>query len=605
MANKQNLFSMLNLNNKVHRDGFDLSHRNCFSAKVGELLPVSVIECLPGDSFKIKTSSFTRTVPCQTSAFTRIYEYYDWYFVPYRLLQRSFNQDILRVGDDNPISARSSSDSVYSLTSTPHVSLKNIVEFLNYCGSSKNFFGFNFALQSAKLLSYLGYGDFINAYQDSKFQVNFNANSFVSLFPLAAYQKIYMDFYRYTQWEKNKPWCYNFDYLSYGSSASAGDSSLVDISNLNFLDSFFTLRYANYPKDIFHGLLPKSQYGDVATVNLAGSGNGITNSQLVPFSGDVRAGNGESSPQLSLGSPLPDVGSGQFSVSTDSGTAENTSLHAFGKLHLPNLSVAISSLKSSFDILQLRKAQALQRWSEITQSGSYDVTDQMKKHWNVNIPEALSDRCRFIGSSKGTVTISEVVNTSLNTMDDVPDVKGKGIGSSSDYTEFNTDEFGVLMCIYHAVPDIDYSLNRQSFATQRVNYSNFAIPEFDQLGLEAVYSSDLINSVVFPKADARQLFGYSPRYWQYKTNIDVVNGVFTTTRPDWCPSFGHKQLQYFYNTKDQRFVISSAFFKVDPRLLDNLFGYNVNETVNSDTFYCVADFDITVVRNLDRSGLPY
>nr|DAU20717.1 MAG TPA: Major capsid protein [Microviridae sp.] len=605
MANKQNLFSMLNLNNKVHRDGFDLSHRNCFSAKVGELLPVSVIECLPGDSFKIKTSSFTRTVPCQTSAFTRIYEYYDWYFVPYRLLQRSFNQDILRVGDDNPISARSSSDSVYSLTSTPHVSLKNIVEFLNYCGSSKNFFGFNLALQSAKLLSYLGYGDFINAYQDGKFQVNFNFNSFVSLFPLAAYQKIYMDFYRYTQWEKNKPWCYNFDYLSYGSSASAGDSSLVDISNLNFLDCLFTLRYANYPKDIFHGLLPKSQYGDVATVNLAGSGNGITNSQLVPFSGDVRAGNGESSPQLSLGSPLPDVGSGQFAVSTDSGTAENTSLHAFGKLHLPNLSVAISSLNSSFDILQLRKAQALQRWSEITQSGSYDVTDQMKKHWNVNIPEALSDRCRFIGSSKGTVTISEVINTSLNTKDDVPDVKGKGIGSSSDYTEFNTDEFGVLMCIYHAVPDIDYSLNRQSFATQRVNYSNFAIPEFDQLGLEAVYSSDLINSVVFSKADARQLFGYSPRYWQYKTNIDVVNGVFTTTRPDWCPSFGYKQLQYFYNTKDQRFVISSAFFKVDPRLLDNLFGVNVNETVNSDTFYCIADFDITVVRNLDRSGLPY
>jgi hypothetical protein len=170
MANKQNLFSMLNLNNKVHRDGFDLSHRNCFSAKVGELLPVSVIECLPGDSFKIKTSSFTRTVPCQTSAFTRIYEYYDWFFVPYRLLQRSFNQDILQVGNENPISARSASDPVYSLTSAPHVFLQGIVDFLNRIGSSTNFFGFGIGLQSAKLLSYLGYGDFIGAYQDGKFQ---------------------------------------------------------------------------------------------------------------------------------------------------------------------------------------------------------------------------------------------------------------------------------------------------------------------------------------------------------------------------------------------------------------------------------------------------
>ena len=263
MANKKNLFSMLNLTNKVHRDGFDLSHRNCFSAKVGELLPVSVIECLPGDSFKIKTTSFTRTVPCQTSAFTRIYEYYDWFFVPYRLLQRSFNQDILQVGNSNPISARSASEPTYSLTSAPHVHLKNIVDYLNGTGSD-NIFGFGSTLQSAKLLSYLGYGDFINAYQDNKFQVNYNANVFVSLFPIAAYQKIYMDFYRYTQWEKNKPWCYNFDYLSYG--GSAADSSLVDISNLNHDDCIFTLRYANYPKDIFHGLLPKSQYGDVATV---------------------------------------------------------------------------------------------------------------------------------------------------------------------------------------------------------------------------------------------------------------------------------------------------------------------------------------------------
>lgn len=600
MANKKNLFSMLNLTNKVHRDGFDLSHRNCFSAKVGEILPVSVIECLPGDSFKIKTSSFTRTVPCQTSAFTRIYEYYDWFFVPYRLLQRSFNQDILQVGNNNPISARSASEPTYSLTSAPHVYLKNIVDYLNGTGSSVNIFGFGSTLQSAKLLSYLGYGDFIGAYQDNKFQINYNSNVFVSLFPLAAYQKIYMDFYRYTQWEKNKPWCYNFDYLSYG--RSDADASLVDISNLNHSDCIFTLRYANYPKDIFHGLLPKSQYGDVATVTTSGgdvyshSFGAIINGSTVNVtdgSKNVQVGQQGSANQFTV----------QGDLTTGNSLVVNTPAITIRPNELP-ISTTISH-HPSFDVLQLRKAQALQRWSEITESGSYDVTDQMKKHWNVNIPDALSDRCRFVGSSKGTITISEVVNTTLTAENDVPDIKGKGIGSSSDYTEFNTDEFGVLMCIYHAVPDIDYNLNRQSFATQRVNYSSFAIPEFDQLGLEAVYSSDLINSSVFGNSDARQLFGYSPRYWQYKTNVDIVNGVFTTTHPDWCPSFGYKQLQYFYDSSRMRFDIGASFFKVDPRLLDNLFGINVDNTVNSDTFYCVADFDITVVRNLDRTGLPY
>lgn len=601
MANKKNLFSMLNLTNKVHRDGFDLSHRNCFSAKVGELLPVSVIECLPGDSFKIKTSSFTRTVPCQTSAFTRIYEYYDWFFVPYRLLQRSFNQDILQVGNNNPISARSASEPTYSLTSCPHVHLNNILDYLNGTGSSVNIFGFGSTLQSAKLLSYLGYGDFINAYQDNKFQVNYNANVFVSLFPLAAYQKIYMDFYRYTQWEKNKPWCYNFDYLSYG--GSAADSSLVNISNLNHDDCIFTLRYANYPKDIFHGLLPKSQYGDVATVTTSGGSIFTTSTDTTLNGSTVNVTDGSKNVKVGNSSSA-----NQFTLQGDLTSGNNLVVNT------PDIRIKSSDLTiisgidkyPSFDVLQLRKAQALQRWSEITESGSYDVTDQMRKHWNVNIPDALSDRCRFIGSSKGTITISEVVNSTLNTKDDVPDIKGKGIGSSSDYTEFNTDEFGVLMCIYHAVPDIDYNLNRQSFATQRVNYSSFAIPEFDQLGLEAVYSLDLINSSEFNGAQvSHQLFGYSPRYWQYKTNIDIVNGVFTTTHPDWCPSFGYKQLQYFYDKTRMRFDIGASFFKVDPRLLDNLFGKNVDNTVNSDTFYCVADFDITVVRNLDRTGLPY
>ena len=107
MSQKKSLFSMLNLTNKVHRDGFDLSRRNCFSSKVGELLPVATVECIPGDSFKIKTTSFTRTVPCQTAAFTRINEYFDWFFVPYRLLYTTFNQEVLQLTGQNQLKANS------------------------------------------------------------------------------------------------------------------------------------------------------------------------------------------------------------------------------------------------------------------------------------------------------------------------------------------------------------------------------------------------------------------------------------------------------------------------------------------------------------------
>lgn len=599
---------MLNLKNHVSRNGFDLSHRNIFSASVGELLPVSVIECLPGDNFKIKTSSFTRTVPVQTASFTRIKEYFDWFFVPYRLLNRSFNQDILQLKNDNPISADGPTRAVQSQTLTPNTTLKDIVATLNKDDVLKatNFCGFSQSQLSSKLLTYLGYGNFIQYFADNKQQEPFAVSSMVSLFPLAAYQKIYMDFFRFTQWERNAPWTYNFDWLGrYQNSAYTSPTiSYSTVPAFDINNSIFTMRYCNYPKDLWHGLYPKSQYGDVATVSLDGSGVGTTVKSSINAKLSVLA----DSSAISLGSPLSDIGSGEFAVSAKSGTAQGTSIRAVGDVGIPPLNLTIPSLKSSFDILQLRKAQALQRWSEITQSGSYDVTEQMEKHWGVHLAPQLSDRCRFVGSSQGTIVINEVVNQNLTTKDDIADIKGRGLGSQNDYTEFQTDEFGLLMCIYHAVPQIDYNLNRQSFATKRVRYSDFPVPEFDKLGLQAVYYEDFNNSAYLLHADPTVLMGYAPRYFEFKTNFDLVNGVFTTTRPDWVAQFTEQQIKNTMESisgKPTTLRVNANFFKVDPRLLDDIFGAESNASVDSDTFYVGADFDIKVVRNLDFDGMPY
>lgn len=36
---------------KVNRSTFDLSHRNNFTTKIGQITPILCQECLPGDSF--------------------------------------------------------------------------------------------------------------------------------------------------------------------------------------------------------------------------------------------------------------------------------------------------------------------------------------------------------------------------------------------------------------------------------------------------------------------------------------------------------------------------------------------------------------------------
>lgn len=48
-----NIMDFKSVKNNVHRSGFDLSSRMCFTAKVGEMLPIKHWDLLPGDSFKI------------------------------------------------------------------------------------------------------------------------------------------------------------------------------------------------------------------------------------------------------------------------------------------------------------------------------------------------------------------------------------------------------------------------------------------------------------------------------------------------------------------------------------------------------------------------
>jgi hypothetical protein len=70
------------LQNKPHKSGHDISSKNCFTAKVGELLPVWFDFAIPNSTYRFNLEYFTRTRPVQTSAYTRIREYFDFFAVP-------------------------------------------------------------------------------------------------------------------------------------------------------------------------------------------------------------------------------------------------------------------------------------------------------------------------------------------------------------------------------------------------------------------------------------------------------------------------------------------------------------------------------------------
>ena len=162
---------MSNLQNHPHRSGFDIGRKNAFTAKVGELLPVYWDISMPGDKYKFNIEYFTRTQPVETSAYTRLREYFDFYAVPLRLLWKSAPSVLTQMQDINKIQALSFTQNLSLGTYLPSLSLSRFAQVLSVlAGSSwnpsnpsalKNLFGFNRGDLSFKLLSYLGYGNLL------------------------------------------------------------------------------------------------------------------------------------------------------------------------------------------------------------------------------------------------------------------------------------------------------------------------------------------------------------------------------------------------------------------------------------------------------------
>ena len=121
---------MSNLQNHPHRSGFDIGRKNAFTAKVGELLPVYWDISMPGDKYKFNVEYFTRTQPVETSAYTRLREYFDFYAVPLRLLWKSAPSVLTQMQDINQVQALSLTQNLSLGTYLPSVSLAVLNFFL-------------------------------------------------------------------------------------------------------------------------------------------------------------------------------------------------------------------------------------------------------------------------------------------------------------------------------------------------------------------------------------------------------------------------------------------------------------------------------------------
>ena len=660
-----------NLQNNVHRSGFDLSQRKEFSAKVGELLPVYWNLALPSEKYRFKISYFTRTQPLQTSAYTRIREYFDVFEVPLNLLWKSSLSAITQMGEKNPIEALSLNQNLLVNTGLPSLSLGNLSDMLLYMNGNNHFnnfgvdaqetggfvpvgptnyygvnqFGFSRGSLGFKLLSYLGYGSvdrgtstgwgvsqWSTSVPSENFNTSFVQNRLVNIFPILTYQKLYQDFFRWEQWENADPTTYNVDYYD----GSPGSFSSIPVATDDYYKSptMLDLRYCNYQKDMFMGVLPETQFGDVAVVTTVSTGNTKDLLAFVTIPQEdykiYTKGTNLSNP-FTLGASPQGSDSDQFLVTANDGT-ENTATgqelfarrpgRPSSSFYVSGRSDVLKGIRSQFSILALRQQEALQRWKEITQSGDYDYKEQIRKHFGVNVPDGLSNLATWIGGIARDLDISEVVNTNLASDSDMAYINGKGIGSGNGEFSYEVKSHSVIMILYHAVPLLEYTTTGQDPQLSATDATHIPIPEFDNIGMETVTFLDFFNDrsmsdvISDNLSEAPLLMGYQPRFYAWKTKVDKVCGAFATTLKDWVSPISMdyflRQLQYSqsgeWSTKSAyswSTLMNYNIFKVNPRVMDSIFGVSCNSLWDTDQLLVNSYMDVKVVSPYSRDGLPY
>lgn len=562
----------------THRSSFDLSSKKLFTAKVGEILPCYWQIAIPNTKYRISSDWFTRTVPVNTAAYTRIKEYYDFYAVPLRLISRALPQAFTQM-TDYITSAASGDKNTSTLSSVPYTTMaqfNNLLLTLNAADqpNTRDDAGLPYVYGTCKLLDLLGYGSIIDKTNTAKAAITknylgldslgdkdnplvYSVSQTVNMLPIYTYQKIYFDFFSNSQWEKHLAYAYNVDYWQ-------------GTSYITLYPDMLKLRYANYPKDYFMGMLPSSQYGSVAVLPSSYDLGGAASNRIVtsPLSSPLRVSDGSSNVSVSSTSGLRNV-----------------------------------ILNSDLSALSIRATEYLQRWKEVVQFSSKDYSDQMAAQFGIKAPEYMGNHAHYIGGWSSVININEVVNTNLDSDSSQASIAGKGVSSNSGHT-ITYDcgaEHQVIMCVYHAVPMLDWNLTGQNPQLTVTAVSDFPQPAFDQLGMQVVPALNLQNN---PGRNVSGSLGYNLRYWQWKSNIDTVHAGFRAgaAYQSWsAPLDGWQVL-----TSSGAWSYQSM--KVRPQQLNSIFVPQVdaaNCSIAFDQLLCNVNFQVYAVQNLDRNGLPY
>lgn len=535
----KNIFNTVQLE-KVQSNVFDLSHDIKLSFTMGKLIPTFAAECLPGDKFKISPETLLRFAPLVSPVMHRVRVHTHFFFVPNRILWNNWERWITNdlSSDDYP---------------HPHILYGDILAQMPEKGSLADYFG----------LPVLGVGEATDYAQP------------INPFPFAAYFKIYDEYYKDQNLVTIQPELYT---LEDGLQSTPFLTSAVMRKN--------GVRIRAWGHDYFTSALPFAQKGTSIDLPLTQQDDIAVQArewQGVPFA-------------------LPHFRYFDNTFQADAGTLATTNTPSIqvdtdpgmNLLYDPSSTLYVDVQASAVDINTLRRAFRLQEWLEKNARGGTRYVESMMVHFGVRSSDARLQRPEYIGGIKSNMVISEVLSTAQTIDQDSNDIPvgmmaghGISVAGGNTFTHY-CEEHGWILGITSVIPETAYQQGiHRSFT--RFDQLDYAWPTFANIGEQPILQRELYVANADDRATLEGVFGYIPRYSEYRYLPSRVAGDMRDNLDFWHlgrkfaapPALNQDFIDCLPDTR--------IFAVTDPDV-DHIYAHVVN--------------NVSVLRKLPRFGVP-
>lgn len=465
-------------------NGHDMSQSVTFSSSSGMLLPVYYDLLYPGDKVDIRNIIKSR-MEVKSPAYVDIEEHVDWFFVPLEQIYSAFGSYIYKVKDLH--SSLMSNDSIQDLfPSVPAAQFEQYVLFTNDNAAQR-------AL-SYRLLEHLSMAPM--AYYLDNLNTSKTMPNIQPMFA-AAYQKIYFDKFRLTDYENNYAPAYNLD-SGYNTGVYNGQQQVKEL---------FRLRYAPRQKDFFTITTPSPLFGQASYNAFQSNDYALVNQWL------------------------SSAASQDIAVTDNQDEATGASYDNATSVGINN-GLVYDNNKFSINSASIRSMFAVEKLLEVTRRAGKHYDKQTLAHFGIEVPQGLNSECFYLGGTESRIQLGDVISTAGTEVDALGKIGGKGYGYNDDRVcKFEAKCHGILMAIYHNKPTLRYLPMQLDRLHSYIHSYDWFIEEYDKLGMQPLfgYQAQALPDSVSNNA----ITSWSYRYQESKLKYDRALGNFAHSLSYW------------------------------------------------------------------------